>query len=91
MIYSAEAGSAWTQLYPHFTVAIPSGITGKAPSALALPPGDASFQVYVNTWLELADKNGLLNLLYEYWILGEEHEAKTPRWSIMHNVLGWGR
>jgi Na+/H+-dicarboxylate symporter len=90
MISSAEAGAAWTQIYPHFGVAVPSGISVKAPAALVLPPGDAAFKTYVDTWLELSTKNGLLDQLYDYWILGEEHEAKTPRWSIMHNVLGWG-
>ena len=91
MISSAEAGSAWTQIYPHFGVAVPKGISVKAPAALVLPPGDASFLTYMDTWLELSQKNGLMDLLYHYWILGEEHEAKTPRWSIMRNVLGWGR
>ena len=90
MISSAEAGAAWTQIYPHFGVAVPSGISVKAPAALVLPPGDAAFKTYVDTWLELSKKNGLLDQLYDYWILGEEYEAKTPRWSIMHNVLGWG-
>jgi Na+/H+-dicarboxylate symporter len=90
MISSAEAASAWTQIYPHFGVAVPSGISVKAPAALTLPPGDTSFKTYVDTWLELSQKNGLMDQLYDYWILGEEHEAKTPRWSIMRNVLGWG-
>ena len=90
LLYSAEAGSAWTQIYPQFAVAVPSDITGKAPVALALSPGDTSFLIYVDTWLELAQKNGLMDLLYDYWILGKEHEAKTPRWSIMRDVLGWG-
>jgi ABC-type amino acid transport substrate-binding protein len=90
MVYSAEAGSAWTQIYPQFGIAIPSGISVKAPAALALPPADTSFLIYVDTWLVLAEKNGLLSQLYDYWILGDEHEAQEPRWSIMHNVLGWG-
>ena len=90
MVYSAEAGSAWTQIYPQFGIAIPSGISIKAPAALALPPNDTSFLIYVDTWLELAEKNGLAGELYDYWILGEEHETKEPRWSIMNNVLGWG-
>ena len=90
MISSAEAASAWTQIYPHFGVAVPTGISVKAPAALTLPPGDASFKTYVDTWLELSKKNGLVDRLYDYWILGKEYEAKTPRWSIMNNVLGWG-
>ena len=51
---------------------------------------DAPEIVSHDDWLELADKNGLLEQLYDYWILGNEYEAKTPRWSIMRNLLGWG-
>jgi len=89
LMYSAEAGSAWTLIYPHFGVAIPSGISVKASSALALPPGAPLFLNYINTWLELSEKNGALSRLYDYWILGEEHRPREPRWSIMRNVLGW--
>jgi Na+/H+-dicarboxylate symporter len=89
LMYSAEAGSAWTLLYPEFGVAVPAGLSIKAPSALALPPGEPEFVAYMNTWLELVGKNGFTDQLYEYWILGEEYQPREPRWSIMRNVLGW--
>jgi Na+/H+-dicarboxylate symporter len=89
LIYSVEAGSAWTLLYPEFGVAIPTGLSIKAPTALAAPPGDQKYIAYLNIWLELSEKSGFMDQLYDYWILGEEHQAKEPRWSIMKNVLGW--
>jgi len=28
---------------------------------------------------------------YDYWVLGRGAEEKGPRWSIMRDLLGWGR
>jgi Na+/H+-dicarboxylate symporter len=88
MLTSAEAGSAWTLLYPQYGVAIPGGLSVKAPAAIALPAGDQDYVTYINTWLLLTEKNGFMSQLYDYWILGEEYHPSEPRWSIMRNVLG---
>ena len=88
-MYSAEAGSAWTLIYPQYGVVIPSGISVKGASALALPQDAPLFLNYINTWLELSEKSGALSRLYDYWILGEEQQAQEPRWSVLRNVLGW--
>jgi Na+/H+-dicarboxylate symporter len=88
MLASAESASAWTLLYPHYGVAIPGGLSVKAPAAIALPTGDPDYVSYINTWLLLTEKNGFMSQLYDYWILGEEYHPGEPRWSIMRNVLG---
>ena len=44
----------------------------------------------INQPLELSKKDGLSELLFSHWILGEESKDREPRWSIMCNVLGWG-
>jgi len=88
MLASAEAGSAWTLLYPEYGVTIPGGLSVKAPAAIVLPTGDPDYASYINTWLLLTEKNGFMSQLYDYWILGEEYHPGEPRWSIMRNVLG---
>jgi ABC-type amino acid transport substrate-binding protein len=88
MLASAETASAWTLLYPQYGVAIPGGLSVKAPAAIALPAGDPDYVSYINTWLLLTEKNGFMSQLYDYWILGEEYRPGEPRWSIMRNVLG---
>lgn len=88
MLTSAETGSAWTLLYPEYGVAIPRGLSVKAPAAIVLPKGAPDFVTYINTWLLLSEKNGFLSQLYNYWILGEKYHPSEPRWSIMRNVLG---
>jgi len=88
-IYSAEVGSAWTLLYPSFSVVVPQGLKIKAPIGFALPKGQLEFVQFVNTWLQLKEGNGFQQKVYDYWILGKNTKKSQPRWSVMHNVLGW--
>ncbi len=90
LLHSAEAGSAWTLIYPDYSVVVPQGMRMKVPTALGLPRGDLQFVAYINTWLDIAKKDGLQDTLFSNWVLGEAPTAETPRWSILHNVLGWG-
>lgn len=90
LLYSVEAGSAWTLIYPDFSVAVPEGLEIKAPVAFALPRGAPDFVAYINTWLALSHKDGLNKSLFSHWVLGQESGGRKPRWSIMRNVLGWG-
>lgn len=89
LLYSAEAGSAWSMLYPTYSVVIPKGMTIKAPAGFALPKGQVGFVEYMNTWLQLKKQNGFQNRVYDYWILGKNPKARVPRWSVMKDVLGW--
>lgn len=88
-VYSAEAGSAWSLVYPAYSVVVPKGLTLKAPVGLTLPLGQADYVRFINTWLQLKKDNGFRQQVYDYWILGENPKKVVPRWSIMSNVLGW--
>lgn len=88
-IFSAEAGSAWTMLYPEFSTVVPKGFKFKAPVAFLLPKGQLEYVQYVSTWLKLKKENGYLDRVYSYWILGENPKAKKQRWSVIRDVLGW--
>ncbi len=85
----AERGSAWTLLHPKFTVVVPGPGTIKIPLAYPVARRDEPFASFVNTWIELKRKDGSIDALYRYWILGQNAEAKRPRWSIVRNVLHW--
>ena len=89
LVYSAEAGSAWTLVYPKYTVAIPLPDIRKIPLAYAIARGDSRMLEFLNTWLELKKKDGTIKKVYDYWILGQGAEKKEPRWSIIRNVLHW--
>ncbi len=89
LIYSTEAGSAWTMLYPNYSALIPKHLKFRAPVGFVLPKGQVDFVLYMNTWLKLKKENGFHDKVYDYWILGENPRAIKPRWSVMKDVLGW--
>jgi len=89
MVYTAEAGSAWTLLYPAYTVAIPQPDVLKAPLAYPLARGDQEMVDFINLWIELKKKDKTITQLYDYWILGKHAVPESPRWSVIRNVLHW--
>ena len=91
LVFAAERGSAWTLMYPKFAVVVPEPDVVKVPMAYAIGQRDQALATFVNTWIELKRKDGTLDALYKYWILGQDATPREPRWSIMRNVLGWTR
>ncbi len=89
MLYTAQTATAWTLIYPEWTVVIPKGLKYECPMAFALPHDQVEWTWYVNTWLETAVKSGLTKTAYDYWILGKKEKEKGGRWSIAKDVLGW--
>ena len=85
----AERGSAWTLIYPAFSVVVPEPGVYKVPLTFALARHDQGFAAFVNTWIDLKRKDGTIDALYRYWILGQEAGARRPRWSVIRNVLHW--
>jgi Na+/H+-dicarboxylate symporter/ABC-type amino acid transport substrate-binding protein len=88
-LYSAEAGSAWSLLYPAYTVAIPQPGVLKGPVAYPLPRSDRELVDFINVWLELKKRDRTIETLYDYWILGKNAVPRQPHWSVIRNVLHW--
>jgi ABC-type amino acid transport substrate-binding protein len=89
LLFTAEAGSAWTLLYPDYTVVVPRPKVVSIPTAYALPRGEKKFLDYVNSWLALKKTDGTIEELFNHWILGEGAKETKPRWSVIRNVLHW--
>jgi ABC-type amino acid transport substrate-binding protein len=87
LVISAEAGSAWTIIYPSYSVVVPEPHI-KAHAGLAMPLGDSDFGDFVDDWLKLKKASGFINTLYDKWILGKSKEQKKPRWSVGRDVFG---
>jgi Na+/H+-dicarboxylate symporter/ABC-type amino acid transport substrate-binding protein len=85
----AERGSAWTLMYPNFTVVVPEPGTVKIPLAYPIGRHDQPLASFVNTWIELKRKDGTVDAVYRYWILGQDAAPRQPRWSIIRDVLHW--
>jgi Na+/H+-dicarboxylate symporter/ABC-type amino acid transport substrate-binding protein len=88
LVISAEAGSAWTILYPAYSVAVPEPHL-KSNAAFAIPLASLDFEDFVNDWLQMNQTSGIIDKLYKKWILGMEAEQKKGRWSIGRDLLGW--
>lgn len=86
-----ENASAWSLLYPNYTVVAPQPNPVRLPSAFALAVGEASLRHVINEWIIFAESSGLVQRRYNYWILGEGAETPSRRWSILDDVLGWGQ
>ena len=84
----AERGSAWTLMYPQFSVVVPEPDIVKVPLAFpiaATRPGVRQLHQYLDrSQAEGRDARGA----YDYWVLGEQQPA-AARWSIIRNVLHW--
>jgi ABC-type amino acid transport substrate-binding protein len=89
VMYSAEAGSIWTLVYPDFSVAVPHPDVIRFPMAYPVGLGDERMVEFLNHWLELKREDGTLQRLKTYWIEGREPEGRTRRWSVIRDVLGW--
>jgi Na+/H+-dicarboxylate symporter len=89
MLYSAESGSAWSLVYPQFSVAIPHPDVVSAPLAYPVARGEDEMVEFLSSWVELKRKEGTINALYEHWVLGQAAKAHGPRWSVIRDVLGW--
>ena len=90
LLISAEAGSAWTIIYPRYQVVLPMPHPVRVP--LVIPysaDADPKMDEFIDNWIMLRSNDGSLNEMFDYWILGEGTTVKEPRWSIIRNVLRW--
>ena len=85
----AERGSAWTLLYPEFSVVVPEPGILKVPMAYPIGRNDEAFASFINTWIDLKRKDGTIASLYDYWVQGRDASPRQPRWSIIRDVLHW--
>jgi len=90
-VLTAERGSAFTLLHPEFSVAVPKPNVYKVPLAYIVAGRDQPLVGVVNTWIDLKRKDGTIDELFAHWILGRDALAHVRRWSILDDVLGWGK
>lgn len=89
LVFSAERGSYFTLLYPAYSVAVPHPLTIRFPLAYPVARRDLEFARFLGIWIDLQQKNGTVQALYDHWILGRDAQPKQPRWSVIRNVLHW--
>ena len=89
LLLPAERGSAWTLMYPEYSVVVPGPDPIRVPLAYPIGKRDERFASFINTWIALKRKDGTLDAAYKHWILGQDAAPRQPRWSIIRNVLHW--
>jgi ABC-type amino acid transport substrate-binding protein len=89
LFFLAEAGSAWTLIYPAYTVVVPQPDPVAIPAVYPMARNDQYLVDFINASLELKKRDGTVDAVFEYWILGKGATRKTQRWSIIRNVLHW--
>ena len=89
LLISAEAGSAWTLLYPDYQVVVPKPMIGIQLLGYPVAGGDQDLLNYLNSWIDIAVKGKFVDELFDHWILGRGAEEKQPRWSVIRDVLHW--
>jgi Na+/H+-dicarboxylate symporter/ABC-type amino acid transport substrate-binding protein len=86
---SAEEGSAYTLMYPHYDVVVPEFEQPPLFLAYPVPKHELEWLAFVDNWLVVEESSGAGQKEYDYWITGKTAVEKQPRWSIIRNVLGW--
>jgi Na+/H+-dicarboxylate symporter len=89
LAFTAETGSAWSLIYPQFSVAVPKPDKMEVPLAYPVARGDPEMVEFLSTWIDLKRSDGTIDRLFRHWILGEAAKKKEPRWSVIRDVLGW--
>jgi ABC-type amino acid transport substrate-binding protein len=89
LLLSAEEGAAYSYRHPRYTVARAHRGKIQVPAAYAVPKGDVEMMEFVSNWIELKRKDGSIDSLYEYWMMGGASKPRKPRWSVIRDVLGW--
>jgi hypothetical protein len=88
VLTTAEEGAVTTMLHPLFSVVVPEGVQVMVPLVFAVQESEGLGRL-VDTWIRLKREDGMIDVLYEHWILGKRTKVKTARWSVVRNVLGW--
>jgi Na+/H+-dicarboxylate symporter len=89
MVTTAEGAAAWSLLHPQFSAVIPDSDTIRLPVAFPLPKGEEALEDFLKIWIDLKKKDGTIDELYRYWVLGKQDKHRQPRWSVIRDVLHW--
>ncbi len=74
LVTSAEAGSAWTLVYPRYAVAVPGPRSIAVPVAYAMPHDAMRLHDVVDAFIGLKIGDGTVDTLFNYWV-----EGRKPR------------
>jgi proton glutamate symport protein len=71
MIFGAPAASAWTLLYPNYTVVMPKPVRPPLNMAFPINRNDQAFELYLRNWIQMKQQSHELDRIFAYWIEGK--------------------
>jgi hypothetical protein len=87
-VFAAESGSAWSLLYPEFSVVVIRPLF-QVPVGYSVALENGDLASFLSRWLQVTIASPIDERLYDHWILGENVEKRGPRWSVIREVLHW--
>ena len=75
--------------HPEYAVVLPRPDLATIPLAYPFSYPHRGAAKIINTWLNLKKRDGTIDALYAYWILGKNATPQKPRWSVIRDVLHW--
>lgn len=93
LLWSEKEAISWVARFPRFVIVNPKPAIGIDSLAYAIKFGSTKFLIYLRGWLQLKELSGFKEEQYKLWILGQTNiaEEETRRWTILHDVLHWGK
>ena len=83
---SAERAASITVLIPGYKVVNP--LPYHINNALVFPIAkDNIWRNYIDKWIDFRKQDGTFNKIYDQWILGNPHQKKVKKWSILENII----
>jgi ABC-type amino acid transport substrate-binding protein len=75
MLFGAATASAWTLLYPDYTVIVPKPARPELSMAFAINTNDNAFEIFMRNWIVMKKKNRDIEHLFHYWIAGKKPQV----------------
>jgi len=75
MLFGAATASAWTLLYPDYTVIVPKPARPELSMAFAINTNDNAFEIFMRNWIVMKKKNKDIEHLFNYWIAGKKPQV----------------
>ena len=74
MLFGAAAASAWTLLYPDYTVVVPKPALEPLSMAFPIAKNDQDFELFMRNWIMMKRQSGTIDKLFDYWIAGKNEK-----------------
>lgn len=86
MLFGAAAASAWSLLYPEYTVVVPKPIQPPVLMAFPINKNDHRFELFMRRWIEMKKQNGVIGRLFKYWIEGKDRKSINRVADAVNNL-----